>query len=309
MAEYIKELCKVSNSIKVQELIPQSLERIYHYTSPGGLSGIIENGKLRFSDRYFLNDASEGRYIIKLCIDQIENLGIPDNNFREKFIKECKKRIQNLQRDNFYIFQCSFSEDADSLCLWNYYTKGESVKGYNLAFRAEELLTGLSPTPLEKDGRCPKAIGGKVVYLLSEQLDIIKAIASKFLLLSNTEDFSKYDEMTVEYLLDKIMFVGTFFKDEHFGVENEYRIAFNLYLQDDGTYASIGEKQQFREMNGIFIPYVDITFDKNILNQITISPTLDTEFTKQSIQRMVKNEYSNLLSEGGIIQSQIPVRY
>lgn len=128
-------------------------------------------------------------------------------------------------------------------------------------------------------------------------------------MLSNTEDFSKYDEMTVEYLLDKIMFVGTFFKDEHFGVENEYRIAFNLYLQDDGTYASIGEKQQFREMNGIFIPYVDITFDKNILNQITISPTLDTEFTKQSIQRMVKNEYSNLLSEGGIIQSQIPVRY
>lgn len=309
MSKYIMDLCKTSNRIKIDTLISQVTDNVYHYTSPGGMNGIIFNGKLRFSDRYYLNDASEGRYAIQLCIDNIDNLGISNHDFKDAFLKECIGRLAKPQRDNFYIFQCSFSLDPDSLCLWNYYTKGDSIKGFNLAFQADKLLEGLTPTPLEADGRCPKAIGGKVIYHQDEQLSIIKSIVSSFTALSEIDDYYKYDRSTVGLLLDKIMFAGVFFKKECFAIEKEYRIAFDLFLKADGTYASIEESQQFRELNGIFIPFVDIQFDKTSLKRITLSPTLEIESTTQSIQRMLKNEYPAIKGKKEIVSSEIPVRY
>ena len=98
------------------------------------------------------------------------------------------------------------------------------------------------------------------------------------------------------------MFAGVFFKKECFAIEKEYRIAFDLFLNADSTYAAIEESQQFREFNGILIPFVDIQFNETSLKQIILSTT-------QSILRMLKNEYPAIKGKKEIISSEIPERY
>lgn len=62
------------------------------------------------------------------------------------------------------------------------------------------------------------------------------------------------------------------------------------------------------ERNGIFIPYVDINFPPDSLQSITISPTLDYQMAKQSLEMLLADKYQNMSSEA-IIQSAIPIRY
>lgn len=95
----------------------------YHYTSPEAAKSILGYGKLRLTDRYYLNDYSEGRYVLQLCLDNIDTL-IPNNEKLKKyFMKILDERKYCVQRDDFYVYQCSFSMKRDSLCMWNYYTK------------------------------------------------------------------------------------------------------------------------------------------------------------------------------------------
>ena len=47
---------------------------IYHYTNDAGLKGIIESGKLWFSDIFGLNGPSELRHGLAVAIDVLERI-------------------------------------------------------------------------------------------------------------------------------------------------------------------------------------------------------------------------------------------
>ncbi len=52
---------------------------------------------------------------------------------KEQFLTLCDKIKREKARYNILeAYQCSFSTTSDNLCLWNYYTHGDSVQGYNL---------------------------------------------------------------------------------------------------------------------------------------------------------------------------------
>lgn len=152
MAEFVSKLCRLSNGIKISEIIPDSNALIYHYTSPDGMKGILENKTIRFSDRYFLNDSSEGTYIMDLCIKNIEILVPNHDKFKYELLKRCGERKEKPQRDDFYVHQCSFSKYEDSLALWNYYTKGNNIQGYNLCFVSHELKSSLKLESILESG-------------------------------------------------------------------------------------------------------------------------------------------------------------
>lgn len=302
----MKDFVKFYNSIKVDDYIDKNVPFIYHYTSPAGLSGIIKNSKLRFTDRFYLNDKTEGIYVIKLCLDNIDFFDFLTDDFKKAFIKKCNQRIEQPQRDRFYVYQCCFSIDKDSLCLWNYYTKTEGIKGYNIKINVVDLADKIIPTPYNKD-RVPKLRYGKVIYSEQKQLEILYKIVNLFFEYNKTDMISGED-FVCEYLVDKIMYLGVFFKKPCFEVENEFRLVLDLFLNDDNTYAVIKDKQEFFEKNGVFIPYVDIPFKNELLTGICVSPTLDYTATKESILRMSGNHYKNIRTNT-IYESEIPVRY
>lgn len=302
----IKDFAKFYNGVTVDDYIDKEADAIYHYTSPMGFSSIVENNTLRFTDRFYLNDKSEGIYALKLCVDNIDYFDFLSDNFKKAFLKDCNDRIGQPQRDRFFVYQCSFSTDKDSLCLWNYYTKSDGIKGYNLKFDTSNLPESISVTTYE-DKKVPKLRYGKVVYEKEKQLEILYDIVKLFF------DYSKKDAISGDsfisaFLVDKILYLGVFFKMSCFSIEKEFRLAYDLYLNDDNTYAVIKEEQRFYEKNGIFIPYVDLHFNKECLIGVGVSPTLDYKATKESILRITGTKYPNLKNDT-IYESKIPVRY
>ncbi|MBO5007452.1 MAG: DUF2971 domain-containing protein [Clostridia bacterium] len=302
----IKKFVNFYNSIKVDEYIEKVRKPVYHYTSPAGLKGIVENGTFRFTDRFYLNDKTEGVYVLNLCVNNIKHFDFLNNRFKKVFIDKCNIRIKQPQRNNFYVYQCCFSVDKDSLCLWNYYTKSEGIKGYNLKINTTDLPNKIKPELYDND-RSPKLRFGKVIYDKIRQLELLYEIIKQFFEFCQKDAISG-EQFICDYLVDKIMHLGTFFKMDCFEIEHEYRLVFDLFLQDDGTYAVIKNKQKFYEKNGVFVPCVDISFEKDLLIGIGVSPTLDYCAAKKSVLRMTGSNYENISSDT-IYESQIPVRY
>ena len=300
------DFVKFYNNIKVDDYVDKTTSLAYHYTSPDGLSGIINNQTLRFTDRFYLNDKSEGVYVLNLCLENINHFDFLDDTFRNVFVAKCEERLKNPQRDRFYVYQCSLSTEKDSLCLWNYYTKADGIKGYNIEIDLNNISENIVLNPYDKE-RVPKLRFGKIIYDTDQQKEILKELVKKFYEYNKTDAISG-EHFVCEYLVDKIMYLGVFFKMDCFKAESEFRLVYDLFLNEDGTYAVIKDEQKFYEKNGIFIPYIDIKFRENIITGIGISPTLDYEATKESVLRMTARNYSKIKNDT-IYESKIPVRY
>lgn len=275
---------------------------ISHYTSPQGLKGIIENSSLHFTDRNFLNDSSEGIYVLDLISDNLEYI-CDDISFIKPFIKEkCNEYKEKAVRNKFHTYQCSFSKNKDSLCMWNYYTKGDTIKGYSVNFNRELLIKSLrTKTPKGNEGLRPYF--GLVIYNKKRQLEIVKGIIHKF-----TEgcekDFVKRG-LIISLIMEKILDNGAFFKKPCFDIEEEYRIVFVTVLTEKLEHYGIPSSEKFKEKNGYFLPYIERNFSPNSIKETVFSPTLDNTFAKESLYRLLVKDYSHVKT----LPSDIPVRY
>ena len=296
----------ISNYISVEDC------DIYHYTSPMGLNGILSNHTLRFTDRNYLNDYSEGRYVMELCLDSRFEWLLPKGH-RAYFKKYCKILFDNPLKKSRYIYQCSFSTNNDNLALWNYYTKSDGIKGYNLGFKTTELSQNLV-THAESENRGIRIFHGKVVYSKNNQKAIIRKIVSDFkgIIEEHTTD-TEFCKLAIELLIEKILFVGAFFKDPHFAHENEYRLLLHLVQEWDtenncARFMVIKKGANTYEKNGLLIPYLDIKFSNSDLKSISISPTLSFEETESNIRNALKIHSYNA-DAIQILKSNTPVRY
>lgn len=301
--DFIQEFCKFYNAIGINEKIYELPEYVYHYTSSGGAKGIFENTTLRFTDRCFLNDESEGQHVLSLCKKNIDFLIPEESQFKTRFLYHLDAKRDVVLNDSFRVYQCSFSSNPDSLCMWNYYTKSNGVKGYSMRFNAAELPGKVLPEYEREDAK-PRMIIGKVIYNEEEQLAILKEIVDKFV---DYENKHGHYDFIASYAVRKILQQGTFFKKSCFEIEEEYRLVITLYL-DGKEFVGIKNKVCFMERNDIFIPYVDINFESDVLTGVTISPTLDSETTRLSIKLISQKKFSHL-KDDDIRASEIPVRY
>lgn len=301
---FIQDFCKFYNAIDINTGGNNIPDKIFHYTSSAGAKGIFENSTLRFTERCFLNDASEGQYVLDLCKDNIDILLPEDTKFKSAFLKQLDEKYDLIRKDQFRVFQCSFCGNPDSLCMWNYYTKSNGVKGYNFGFGTSQLIDGISVEP-EYEDKKPEVKFGKVIYSKAEQLEIVKNLLEQFI------DFDKkYDgkfSFVASYAVRKLLQQGAFFKKECFAVEDEYRLVITLFLNGK-EFVGVKNEINYMERHDIFIPYVDIVFKPEALECITISPTLDDVNTRLSLQMISQKKFAHL-TEDDIKSSDIPVRY
>ena len=306
MSVYINEAIDEYNNIHLQDFIQSDNKKIYHYTSPAGFQGIITNRTLRFTDRFFLNDYTEGVYVLDLCIENLDFLVPNDRNLRKELCRVCKKQKEKMNEANIYVYQCSFSLDGDNLSLWNYYTKGDSIRGYNLCFESRQISKKLHLKQKNNEKLSP--LYGVVVYEKQEQLNIIRRIIEKFQRLNQV--YPKDYQFTIGLLVQKLLVIGTFFKNPCFSVEHEFRIVFNLGINGLGSFVQIQNEKKYFEKGGILIPCIDVEFESDALKGIGISPTLDFETTKSSIYRATEINFPQIKeNKDSVYPSKIPVRY
>ena len=109
---------------------------LYHYTNAQGLRGILESGRVWFTDYRHLNDPSELTHGIKVAHDVARSL-CEDADERVRLFLE--NFIHMLRADNFTgnleFFIASFSRKRDDLNQWRAYA--DNGKGYAIGFAPE----------------------------------------------------------------------------------------------------------------------------------------------------------------------------
>ena len=280
---------------------------IYHYTSPEGLLGILENNSLRFTNAFFLNDKSEFRYTYKLLLEilpsiqqDIDEALFESLRIRAEYVTEegfYKHESEVLFREDFYIM--SFSKDSDNLALWNNYTKSSSKIGYNIKFITDNLITHLKE--LLNDTFIESSL---VCYNIEKQKEALIDLITYYnnLVIENQDN----RELYTKKLIYELIVYSLFFKHPKFVLENEYRIII-------GNIAHIDDKNLgFNIKDGLFIPYLScpLNDDKSIggrlIEQLKVSPIADRELTQYSLNKVLNKTGYNFVP---ITFSDIPLRY
>lgn len=304
----LNKIAKFYNEMEVNSFIQADIENmknIYHYTSPEGFLGIIGENEFWFTEHLYLNDKTEGVHVLYVCMDLIKHL--LGNQFYNDLYEKCKRKLEDPSINNFHTFQLSFSFDGDSLPLWNYYTKDSNIQGYNIKFNVEKLINStndnVEPGDFVPDK--PKIYGGKVVYDKEEQKKIVNEVILKFKDLYDEMD--DYREMVIELTINKLLSIGVFLKNSCFECENEYRLVIDLWMNENGNYATVKNEIKYYIKNGLIIPYMKVKFDKDSVEGIAISPTLGSDLIKRNLREFTRS-YKNINNEN-IVESAIPLRY
>lgn len=139
---------------------------VFHYTSIGGLQGILSRKALRFTNIKYLNDKDE----TLAGLDSI----VKENGFSEEQREKFRSSILNCGTQTFL---CCFSLDGDSLPMWNYYTKEINNQGFNIAFDSKELVESILKNNPILDG-CDFAFGN-VDYTTDNESKYSKTITNE----------------------------------------------------------------------------------------------------------------------------------
>ena len=297
--------------------IEQHTGSVYHYTSPSGLLGITKDNIIRASDRLFLNDTSEANYIYKVLESNKDNAFKDCKELQDEILKEIKRiNKKEMGVDVFHIYTISFSMNNDSLNMWNYYSKGEKIQGYNIEFDTKQLTDNIKIKieDIKMNNGELKNYHGMVVYDVQMQLDKIEQVMKPFVCIYQNHKSEFTDRAlknTFCYLLARKLFVlGRFFKPKCFLEEEEYRVLYSTMLIKDLNFQikGIPSKELFRENNGVILPFVECVFSKDSMRGVKISPTIEKDTAILGVKRLLHN-YDYNIAEKAVSVSEIPVRY
>lgn len=294
-------------SAKVTDQLKYKANRnLYHYTSPEGLIGILGNNKLWFTESGCLNDESEGKYIYSLIQNCIETNLTFNIDFSEEvrkqiienrtIINDSKNNVANEEVTKMHedekskYFICSFSLDKDALPLWNYYTKTPTSIGYNISFSSSKLNKSVERG---LNGGFNNRYFYKVIYDEKVQNSIIM----EALEIGNRLWTKHEDDL---YRGDLIFWLKEFFELIKFGFkhpafESEKEVIMILRMSSSkfeelivyNSNLSYNEIK-IRTIKGVFVPYVEMRYDKSAMNGIMVSPTVKDVMPVESLNLLLK---------------------
>lgn len=285
---------------------------IYHYTSPEGLLGIVGDSKisLRFTRYDCMNDYSEGEEITKVyknvCNELLAEEKI-DESFYRKIIGVMPEKTAmfyyktesgtagRMIESDCYI--CCFSKRQDALPMWNYYVKNNKYQGYNLGLKVGTLRERLR---VEEDLNMAYYIG-PVIYDEDEKKKCIKRII--------TEAYETVDsELDVAEvgIARRLRDVRMLFKNSAFAHEEEIRII--IYIPKERPDNCVGRDIEinFRNSQGLIVPYVEMDFLKEVLEEVTIAPLMEMDKAKELVEEwLIRKGYEKV----DVQNSRVPIRF
>ena len=260
-------------------------EVLYHYTTMNALcnmlNGVTDRGDGQTPDYRFriwvscadyMNDPLEGVFFRK-CLHEAflryqSAHDLPDKSGYMPFAFTAL----NLNRQTFYAF--SLSEHADSLPMWVAY--GNNGQGVAIGFDTEEFARAAAEYPYCHFLKMAYRTGGEFAEMFSDE-DMARAYEA----IRPREDggcsvcYADYD----------------FLHDKYSHVKNRY-------------YAAELPKQ-FRERNGLILPYYEIELPLKVIRHFVIGPCTNQALSRSALESMLyhkarefrKNERKVLLSE------------
>ena len=250
-----------------------SQESLYHFTNINGLLGIITNNELWLSERNYLNDVNDEKFIKNYVRNIFKNLSQREWEEYERYLIHSK---------NQYIF--STSKEKDSIHQWTYYGLQES---FCIEFERKKLINLFYRFDKKTD-----FYYGPILYGNERTLNIANKIIDEYTsLISNKNcifniDNDNFDEKGFSEFKRVYQYFYSLIKQAGHSCENEYR----FLLQSES-------KPEFRISNGLFVPFIKVKARGKLpIKKIYIGPNSYETSAKENLEYFLKkNGYNNVV--------------
>ncbi|TKB96181.1 DUF2971 domain-containing protein [Pedobacter cryotolerans] len=249
-------------------------QKLYHYTSRGGLLGMVNSKSLWLTHMMYMNDAVEYQYgldmVIKILKEQY------DNNLASQLIDavERNKEIPS-------IFSFSLSENKDTLSQWRGYCPNG---GYSISFDEALLKESIAANANTTLRKCVYTVE-EIVAIVKE--DIVRMTPEAYFEqreLEKTRGTSKPLSGLPYELISRAYQHIPYIKNPAFHEEKEWRIVVAEHHEKPFRYT---DNVQFREGKSSLIPFVVMDLKDKTINEAIISPTLDEELAIQACKKLI----------------------
>lgn len=244
---------------------------IYHYTDDQGLKGILETGRLWFTDLFYLNDPSELEHGIKHGLDALQSAANTGPNELKFFHKIFADTMNNRVKDSANYFVCCFSKTDHDLGQWRAYA--DDGQGYAIGFDAGLLENAFGEAESINVATFPITYDDELLYERQEQL-----VAETVPLVSTPRDMNLAGEIVKNYfvmlsvrLATALIETSIYFKHEAYKTEDEYR-----FLKVIGAHRDAHVK--FRSRPHTLVRYREFdwkTAAADSIREIVIGPSGD----------------------------------
>lgn len=246
-------------------------EYLYHYTTMSALFGMLNNldekndDSIRFwaSHISYMNDPTEYDFFIsalRYAVLKYEK----QNRLPEKHYN-LKKRYDHVAKKAGDFFVLSLSEKEDDISMWRAY--GANGQGVAIRFKLINLKMIIDE---KKDGCMLK----RIQYFNDKTLDN-QITEQKIKEIHESLNSPKLE------IDSSIMEKRIVYKDETYADEKEWRIV------------KQSENYNFREKGGLIVPYTEISIPLETIEDFTIGPCGNFNYSKMSLNMMLKKKLHN----------------
>jgi len=270
---------------------------LYHYTTCGGLKGILDSRSIWCSHIKYFSDPQEWIYGERIVISKIEKLlsDEKDPNIKE-LLENFRMFIKSLTLSFYDIYAACFCKDGNLLSQWRSYSNKGG--GYSLGFTFD------SNTKITYDFEnmdySKLSVLRKIIYDVKTQNLLIDEALTKLiesgrsaiirmLKNENSLQIGFINQMAMGFA-NRLVEVIISMKNPVFEREDEWRLI--IFKRKFDSQKEV----EFREKNEELIPYLPASIytekEKKLIfpiNSIRIGPGLDTEKVRYSLELLNKN--------------------
>lgn len=212
---------------------------LYHYTSFNAFNSIVANCTLRFTNIRYLNDSSEYLYALNLLKNKVLEFEQSNN---------ISKGIDLSMFDRFFfsnkLYSVSFCENGNDLNLWRGYCPSDG--GISIGFNKDAIF------PFGKIAINKCIYGDPYPPMEKLRYDWFRYLFDNVILLHKNREFIQMTYQTAHI------------KHEGFIGEQEWRGI---------SFAPKGEQISYFKRGQIDVPFFDVDFYKNSIQNIYIGPS------------------------------------
>jgi DUF2971 family protein len=305
LQEELNRLSLELQQINLQEKPPKAL---YHYTTAGGLRGIVQNNVLWASSVYHLNDVSEVAYgcelvrdVLRRKLPEIEKEGFP---LGVAMLTEAIEAFAHPTEQFPNTYVCCFCQEGNVLGQWRAYGANGGY-AIELCLLEKDLLQLAAPKGASLFFR--KVIydrdvqRNKLAFALEKYLEILRLVASR-VTLEDGKALEKSGVGFVWFFTQVIAMNLLSYKHRAFEEEAEWRAV--IRVEADPT-----KMMKFRENNLGIVPYVEIqpnTFDGCLpITSVICGPNRYPDLAKSAVRLLLDSAQMSTVPVNG---SDVPAR-
>lgn len=282
---------------------------LFHYTTAGGLLGILKASEIWATHVRYLNDTMEWLHSMTLIRQIIEQRRGASDGTLVRNLHDGILICLDIHNTEIPYAAC-FCEDGDLLSQWNAYAGRGG--GYAIGLESRSLDPKQVPRAVLTDWPLCDYRLRKVVYELDEQrrliadcLDQMVGFLDRKAASSTEEEASRDLPECIHLASDLLLDMASWFKHPAFRSEAEWRlISWQPHIRLDPS-----KPRLYRESNGHVVPYVTVPIvtragvglGKAPARLVTIGPRLDAELARKSLEMFLMQyhyEFTDIETSG-----------